>query len=154
MNYQGSLDGKSLRIAVVTARFNDFITERLQAGALDCLKRHGMAQDAIDTVAVPGAFELPLTALTLAETGRYHAVICLGAVIRGDTTHYDYVCNEAAKGIAAAGLKTGIPVIFGVVTTENTEQAISRAGGKSGNKGWDAAMTALEMANLLPHIKA
>ena len=154
MNYQGSLDGKSLRIAVVTARFNDFITERLQAGALDCLKRHGMAEDAVDTVAVPGAFELPLTALTLAETGRYQAVICLGAVIRGDTTHYDYVCNEAAKGIAAAGLKTGIPVIFGVVTTENTEQAISRAGGKSGNKGWDAAMTALEMANLLPHIKA
>jgi len=113
-----------------------------------------VAEDAVDTVAVPGAFELPLAALTLAETGRYHAVICLGAVIRGDTTHYDYVCNEAAKGIAAAGLKTGIPVIFGVVTTENTEQAISRAGGKSGNKGWDAAMTALEMANLLPHIKA
>ena len=154
MNYQGSLDGTSLRIAVVTARFNDFITERLQAGAIDCLKRHGVAEDAVDTVAVPGAFELPLAALTLAETGRYHAVICLGAVIRGDTTHYDYVCNEAAKGIAAAGLKTGIPVIFGVVTTENTEQAISRAGGKSGNKGWDAAMTALEMANLLPHIKA
>ena len=154
MNYQGSLDGTSLRIAVLTARFNDFITERLQAGALDCLKRHGVAEDAVDTVAVPGAFELPLVALTLAETGRYHAVICLGAVIRGDTTHYDYVCNEAAKGIAAAGLKTGIPVIFGVVTTENTEQAISRAGGKSGNKGWDAAMTALEMANLLPHIKA
>ena len=154
MTYRGSLDGAALRIAVVTARFNDFITERLQAGALDCLKRHGMAEDAIDTVAVPGAFELPLTALTLAESGRYHAVICLGAVIRGDTTHYDYVCNEAAKGIAAAGLKTGIPVIFGVVTTENTEQAISRAGGKSGNKGWDAAMTALEMANLLPHIKA
>jgi 6,7-dimethyl-8-ribityllumazine synthase len=154
MNYQGSLDGTSLRIAVVTARFNDFITERLQAGAIDCLKRHGVAEDAVDTVAVPGAFELPLAALALAETGRYHAVICLGAVIRGDTTHYDYVCNEAAKGIAAAGLKTGIPVIFGVVTTENTEQAISRAGGKSGNKGWDAAMTALEMANLLPHIKA
>jgi 6,7-dimethyl-8-ribityllumazine synthase len=154
MTYQGSLNGAALRIAVVTARFNDFITERLQAGALDCLKRHGVADEAIDTVAVPGAFELPLTALTLAETGRYHAVICLGAVIRGDTTHYDYVCNEAAKGIAAAGIKTGIPVIFGVVTTENTEQAISRAGGKSGNKGWDAAMTALEMANLLPHIKA
>ncbi|MEY2867167.1 MAG: 6,7-dimethyl-8-ribityllumazine synthase [Pseudomonadota bacterium] len=154
MNYQGSLDGAALRIAVVTARFNDFITDRLQAGALDCLKRHGVAEDAVDTVAVPGAFELPLAALTLAETGRYHAVICLGAVIRGDTTHYDYVCNEAAKGIAAAGLKTGIPVIFGVVTTENTEQAISRAGGKSGNKGWDAAMTALEMANLLPHINA
>ena len=154
MTYQGSLNGAALRIAVVTARFNDFITERLQAGALDCLKRHGVADDAIVTVAVPGAFELPLTALTLAETGRYHAVICLGAVIRGDTTHYDYVCNEAAKGIAAAGLQTGVPVVFGVVTTENTEQAISRAGGKSGNKGWDAAMTALEMATLLPHIKA
>lgn len=153
MTYQGSLNGAALRIAVVTARFNDFITERLQAGALDGLKRHGVADEAIDTVAVPGAFELPLAALTLAETGRYHAVICLGAVIRGDTTHYDYVCNEAAKGIAAAGLKTGIPVIFGVVTTENTEQAISRAGGKSGNKGWDAALTALEMADLMPQIK-
>jgi 6,7-dimethyl-8-ribityllumazine synthase len=154
MNYQGSLSGQSLRIGIVTARFNDFITERLQAGALDCLQRHGVNSDGIDTVAVPGAFELPLTALSLAKTGKYHAVICLGAVIRGDTTHYDYVCNEAAKGIAAAGLETGVPVIFGVVTTENTEQAISRAGGKSGNKGWDAAMTALEMANLLPQIKA
>lgn len=153
MMYHGSLNGSSLRIAIVTARFNDFITERLQAGALDCLKRHDVSESAIDTIAVPGAFELPLTALNLAKTGKYHAVICLGAVIRGDTTHYDYVCNEAAKGIAAAGLQTGIPVIFGVVTTENTEQAISRAGGKSGNKGWDAAMTALEMANLLPQIK-
>lgn len=154
MIYQGGLNGQSLRIAVVTARFNDFITERLQAGALDCLKRHAVAADAIDCVAVPGAFELPLTALTLAQSGRYQAVICLGAVIRGDTTHYDYVCNEAAKGIAAAGLQTGVPVIFGVVTTENTDQAIARAGGKSGNKGWDAAMTALEMANLLPQISA
>jgi 6,7-dimethyl-8-ribityllumazine synthase len=154
MIYQGGLNGQSLRIAVVTARFNDFITERLQAGALDCLKRHAVATDAIDCVAVPGAFELPLTALTLAQSGRYQAVICLGAVIRGDTTHYDYVCNEAAKGIAAAGLQTGVPVIFGVVTTENTDQAIARAGGKSGNKGWDAAMTALEMANLLPQISA
>lgn len=154
MNYQGSLNGQSLRVAIVTARFNDFITERLQAGALDCLKRHAVSDAAIDTISVPGAFELPLAALSLAKTGKYHAVICLGAVIRGDTTHYDYVCNEAAKGIAAAGLETGVPVIFGVVTTENTEQAISRAGGKSGNKGWDAAMTALEMANLLPQIKA
>jgi 6,7-dimethyl-8-ribityllumazine synthase len=153
MIYQGGLNGQSLRIAIITARFNDFITERLQAGALDCLKRHDVAADAIDCVAVPGAFELPLTALTMAQSGRYQAVICLGAVIRGDTTHYDYVCNEAAKGIAAAGLQTGIPVIFGVVTTENTDQAIARAGGKSGNKGWDAAMTALEMANLLPQIR-
>lgn len=154
MNIQGTLNGQSLRIAVVTARFNDFITERLLGGAQDCLLRHGVAADAIDSVRVPGAFELPLTALKLAQTGNYQAVICLGAVIRGETTHYDYVCNEAAKGIAAAGLQTGVPVVFGVVTTENTEQAIARAGGKSGNKGWDAAMTALEMANLLPQIKA
>jgi 6,7-dimethyl-8-ribityllumazine synthase len=154
MNLQGALNGQSLAVAVVTARFNDFITERLHNGARDCLLRHGVSAEAIDSVWVPGAFELPLTALKLAQTGKYQAVICLGAVIRGDTTHYDYVCNEAAKGIAAAGLQTGVPVIFGVVTTENTEQAIARAGGKSGNKGWDAAMTALEMANLLPQIKA
>lgn len=154
MNIQGGLNGQSLRVAVVTARFNDFITERLHGAARDCLLRHGVDADAIDSVCVPGAFELPLTALKLAQTGKYQAVICLGAVIRGDTTHYDYVCNEAAKGIAAAGLQTGVPVIFGVVTTENTEQAIARAGGKSGNKGWDAAMTALEMANLLPQINS
>jgi 6,7-dimethyl-8-ribityllumazine synthase len=154
MNLQGALNGQSHTVAVVTARFNDFITERLHNGARDCLLRHGVSAEAIDSVWVPGAFELPLTALKLAQTGKYQAVICLGAVIRGDTTHYDYVCNEAAKGIAAAGLQTGVPVIFGVVTTENTEQAIARAGGKSGNKGWDAAMTALEMANLLPQIKA
>lgn len=153
MNIQGALNGQSLRVAVVTARFNEFVTERLHAAARDCLLRHGVDAGAIDSVWVPGAFELPLTALTLAQTGKYQAVICLGAVIRGDTTHYDYVCNEAAKGIAAAGLQTGVPVIFGVLTTENTEQAIARAGGKSGNKGWDAAMTALEMANVLPQIK-
>ncbi len=154
MNLQGTLNGQNLRIAIVTARFNDFITERLLGGAHDCLLRHGVSADAIDSVRVPGAFELPLTALKLAQTGKYQAVICLGAVIRGETTHYDYVCNEAAKGIATAALQTGVPVVFGVVTTENTEQAIARAGGKSGNKGWDAAMTALEMANLLPQIKA
>jgi 6,7-dimethyl-8-ribityllumazine synthase len=153
MIYQGSLNGSSLKFAIVTARFNDFITERLFSGTKDCLLRHQVSEENIDTVSVPGAFELPLAALALAKTGNYHAVICLGAVIRGETTHYDYVCNEAAKGIAAVGLQTGVPVIFGVVTTENTEQAISRAGGKSGNKGWDSAMTALEMANLLPQIK-
>ncbi len=153
MIYQGSLNGSSLRFAIVTASFNDFITERLFNGAKDCLLRHQTSRDNIDCVWVPGAFELPITALKLAKTGKYHAVICLGAVIRGETTHYDYVCNEAAKGIAAAGLQTGVPVIFGVVTTENTDQAISRAGGKSGNKGWDSAMTALEMASLLPQIK-
>lgn len=153
MIYHGSLNGSSLKFAIVTARFNDFITERLLSGAKDCLLRHQVSEENIDFVSVPGAFELPLTALALAKTGKYQAVICLGAVIRGETTHYDYVCNEAAKGIAAIGLQTGVPVIFGVVTTENTEQAISRAGGKSGNKGWDSAMTALEMANLLPQIK-
>lgn len=153
MIYHGSLNGSSLKFAIVTARFNDFITERLLSGAKDCFLRHQVSEENIDTISVPGAFELPLTALQLAKTGKYHAIICLGAVIRGETTHYDYVCNEAAKGIAAAGLQTGVPVIFGVVTTENTEQAISRAGGKSGNKGWDSAMTALEMANLLPQIK-
>ncbi len=153
MIYHGSLNGSSLKFAIVTARFNDFITERLLCGAKDCLLRHQVSDENIDFVSVPGAFELPLTALALAKTGKYQAVICLGAVIRGETTHYDYVCNEAAKGIAAVGLQTGVPVIFGVVTTENTEQAISRAGGKSGNKGWDSAMTALEMANLLPQIK-
>jgi 6,7-dimethyl-8-ribityllumazine synthase len=116
--------------------------------------RHGAADSDIDVLRVPGAFEIPLAAQKLAGRNRYDAIICLGAVIRGDTTHYDYVCNEAAKGIAAAGLQTGVPVIFGVVTTENTDQAIARAGGKSGNKGWDAAMTALEMANLLPQISA
>ena len=162
MIYSGTLNGSALKTAIVVARFNDFITERLHSGARDCLLRHGVAKDCllrhqtpeanIDIVWVPGAFELPLAALALAKSGRYHAVICLGAVIRGETTHYDYVCNEAAKGIAAAGLQTGVPVIFGVVTTENTEQAISRAGGKSGNKGWDSAMTALEMASLLPQI--
>jgi 6,7-dimethyl-8-ribityllumazine synthase len=154
MKIQGSLNGETLRIAVVTARFNDFITDRLQSAAVDCLLRHGVSETDIDTVPVPGAFELPLVALHLAKSGKYAAVICLGAVIRGDTTHYDYVCNEAAKGIAQAGMQSGVPVIFGVVTTENTEQAIARAGGKSGNKGWDAAMTALEMARLMPQIRS
>lgn len=153
MIYQSSLNGGSLKFAIVTARFNDFITERLYSGAKDCLLRHQVSEENIDSVSVPGAFELPITALALAKTGKYQAVICLGAVIRGETTHYDYVCNEAAKGIAHVGMQTGIPVMFGVVTTENTEQAISRAGGKSGNKGWDCAMAALEMASLLPQIK-
>lgn len=153
MIYSGSLDGSALKIAIVVSRFNDFITERLLGGAKDCLLRHGTPEDNIDIVWVPGAFELPLAALQLARSGRYQAMICLGAVIRGETTHYDYVCNEAAKGIASVGLQTGLPVVFGVVTTENTDQAISRAGGKSGNKGWDSAMTALEMASLLPQIK-
>lgn len=153
MIYQGSLNGSTLKIAIVVSRFNDFITDRLLNGARNCLLQHQTADQHIDIVWVPGAFELPMAALSLAKSGKYHAVICLGAVIRGETSHYDYVCNEAAKGIANVGMQTGIPTIFGVVTTENTEQAIARAGGKSGNKGWDCAMAALEMANLLPQIK-
>lgn len=153
MIYQASLNGSQLKMAIVVSRFNDFITERLLSGAKNCLLQHQTAEQNIDIVWVPGAFELPIVAMKLAKSGNYQAVICLGVVIRGETTHYDYVCNEAAKGIANVGMQTGIPVMFGVVTTENTEQAISRAGGKSGNKGWDCAMGALEMANLLPQIK-
>ena len=153
MIYQASLNGSQLKVAIVVSRFNDFITERLLIGAKNCLLQHQTAEENIDIVWVPGAFELPIVAMNLAKSGKYQAVICLGVVIRGETTHYDYVCNEAAKGIANVGMQTGIPAMFGVVTTENTEQAIARAGGKSGNKGWDCAMGALEMANLLPQIK-
>ncbi len=145
---EGSLRGEGLKVAVIVARFNDFFTSRLLEGALNGLKKQGVAENHITIVWVPGAFELPLTAKKLAETKNYQAVICLGAVIRGATTHYDYVCNEAAKGISQAALITGIPVIFGVITTENQEQAMERCGSKSGNKGWDAAMAAIEMANL------
>ncbi len=151
---EGTLNGAGLKIAIVTARFNDFITSKLLEGAVSCLKRHEVKSEDITETWVPGAFELPLVAQTLAESHKYDAVICLGAVIRGATTHYDYVCNEAAKGIAQAGLKTGVPVIFGVVTTETIEQAIERAGTKAGNKGWDAAMASIEMATLLRRIKA
>ncbi len=153
MKIEGSLSAKDLRIAIVTARFNDFITSKLHGGAVDCLKRHDITESNIDEVWVPGAFEIPLAALALAETKKYDAVICLGAVIRGATTHYDYVCSETAKGISHAGLKTGVPVIFGVITTETIEQAIERAGTKAGNKGWDSAMAAIEMANLLRKIQ-
>ncbi|MFP5492409.1 MAG: 6,7-dimethyl-8-ribityllumazine synthase [Bacteriovoracia bacterium] len=154
MTFEGTLSAKGLKVAIVTARFNDFITSKLLEGAIGCLKRHDINVEDITDTWVPGAFELPLIAQTLAETHKYDAVICLGAVIRGATTHYDYVCNEAAKGIAAAGLKTGVPVIFGVVTTETIEQAIERAGTKAGNKGWDAAMAAIEMGTLMRKIKA
>jgi 6,7-dimethyl-8-ribityllumazine synthase len=137
------------RFALVAARFNSTIVEDLVAGALDGLRRHGVADDAIDLVRVPGSFEIPLVAQKLAATGRYAAVICLGAVIRGDTGHYDHVAGEAASGVARAALATGVPVIFGILTCETLEQAINRAGGKSGNKGFDAALTAIEMVNLL-----
>ncbi len=153
MKIEGTLNASKLRVAIVTARFNEFITSKLLAGAHDALLRHDCPASNIDEVWVPGAFELPIAALTLAETHKYDAVICLGAVIRGSTTHYDYVCNEAAKGISHAGLKTGVPVIFGVLTTENIEQAIERAGTKAGNKGWDAGMSAIEMGNLMHKLK-
>lgn len=153
MKIEGSLSASKLKVAIVTARFNEFITSKLLGGAIDALTRHDINPNSIDEVWVPGAFELPLAALTLAESKKYDAVICLGAVIRGSTSHYDYVCNETAKGISHAALKTGVPVIFGVVTTDTIEQAIERAGTKAGNKGWDAGMAAIEMANLMPKLQ-
>ncbi len=153
MKIEGSLNASQLKIAIVTARFNEFITSKLLGGAVDCLKRHEMNPANIDEVWVPGAFEISLAALALAESNKYHAVICLGAVIRGSTSHYDYVCSETAKGISHAALKTGVPVIFGVLTTDTIEQAIERAGTKAGNKGWDAAMAAIEMGNLMPQLR-
>ncbi|MCE4956405.1 6,7-dimethyl-8-ribityllumazine synthase [Macrococcoides caseolyticum] len=147
MNYSAQLTGQGLKIAIVTSRFNHFITDRLTEGAMDTLIRHGVASENIDTFLVPGAFELPFVASKLAQKEKYDAVITLGCVIRGATTHYDYVCNETAKGIAKAG-EYGTPVIFGVVTTESIEQAIERAGTKAGNKGGEAAISAIEMAHL------
>lgn len=149
MMIEGSLSGNNKKIGVVVGRFNEFISGKLLTGALDCLKRHETSLDDVDIAWVPGAFEVPLIAQKMAETKKYDAVICLGAVIRGSTPHFDYVAGEAAKGISQVTLKTGVPVIFGIVTTDTLEQAIERAGTKAGNKGWDAAMTALEMANLV-----
>ncbi len=153
MKIEGTLNASKLKVAIVTARFNEFITSKLLGGAMDALTRHDINPANIDEIWVPGAFEIPLAAQTLAESKKYDAVICLGAVIRGSTSHYDYVCNETAKGISAASLKTGVPVIFGVVTTETIEQAIERAGTKAGNKGWDAGMAAIEMASLMHKLK-
>ena len=150
--YEGQMSGRGLKIAIVVARFNEFITSKLLGGALDVLKRHEVDDENISVAWVPGSFEIPLAAKKFAESKKFDAVICLGAVIRGATTHYDYVCNEVSKGVAAVGLQTEIPVIFGVVTTENIQQAIERAGTKAGNKGSDAAMSAIEMANLLKKI--
>jgi 6,7-dimethyl-8-ribityllumazine synthase len=147
--FEGHLSAAGLRFAIVVSRFNSFITERLLAGAMDALTRTGADAGQIDTVRVPGAWEIPLVAAELARQHRYDAVICLGAVIRGETPHFDYVAGEAAKGIAHAAAETGVPVAFGVLTTNTMEQAIDRAGGKGGNKGFDAAMTAIEMAHLM-----
>ncbi|UDI77984.1 6,7-dimethyl-8-ribityllumazine synthase [Staphylococcus taiwanensis] len=149
MNFEGKLVGTDLKIAVVVSRFNDFITNRLLDGAKDTLIRHGVDENNIDVAYVPGAFEIPLVAKKLAQKDDYDAVITLGCVIRGATTHYDYVCNEVAKGVSKANDATDTPVIFGVVTTESIEQAVERAGTKAGNKGADAAVSAIEMANLL-----
>lgn len=147
--YEGKFDAKDKRFGIVVSRFNSFITERLLEGALDALKRNQVFDDHISIAKVPGAFEIPLIAKKMAESEKFDAVICLGAVIRGETTHYDQICNEVTKGIAQIGLQTEKPVIYGIVTTENVEQAINRAGTKAGNKGYDAAMSALEMADLI-----
>ena len=146
---QGDLSGKGLKFGIVAARFNDFITSRLLDGALDALQRHGVADGDIDVIKVPGAYEIPLTAKMLAQSKKYHAVICLGAVIRGATPHFEYVSAEVSKGVAAVSMESGLPVIFGVLTTDTIEQAIERAGTKSGNKGWHAALSAIEMANVM-----
>ncbi|MFS0553518.1 6,7-dimethyl-8-ribityllumazine synthase [Brevibacillus sp. 179-C9.3 HS] len=146
--FEGHLVGTGLRVGIVAGRFNELIVSKLVGGALDALKRHGVEEEHVDVAWVPGAFEIPLIAKKMAESGRYDAVVTLGAVIRGSTPHFDYVCNETAKGVAALSLSTGIPVIFGVLTTDNIEQAIERAGTKAGNKGWEAAAAAIEMANL------
>lgn len=146
--YEGNLVGTGLKIGIVVGRFNEFITSKLLSGAQDALKRHGVSETDVDVAWVPGAFEVPLIAKKMAESERYDAVIALGTVIRGSTPHFDYVSNEVSKGIAKIGLDTGVPTIFGVLTTDTIEQAIERAGTKAGNKGWEAAVSAIEMANL------
>lgn len=152
-NLEGKLTLNNQRIAIVAGRFNELIVSKLMGGAIDCLKRHGLDEKNITTSWVPGAFELPLAAQALAKTGNFDAIICLGCVIRGATTHYDYVCNESAKGISKVSLDYNLPVMFGVLTTETIEQALERAGTKAGNKGWEVALGAIEMTNLMESIK-
>jgi 6,7-dimethyl-8-ribityllumazine synthase len=152
-NLQGEPKGEGLRIAVALARFNQSVTERLLAGALEALTKHGVADDAIDVATVPGAFELPLCAQRLAATGRYDAIVCLGAVVRGETPHFDFVAGEAARGIGEVGRRHDLPIAFGVLTTDTVEQALARAGGERGNKGYEAAVTALEMVQVLHSIQ-
>ena len=149
---EGMYNAQGMRFGVVVSRFNEFLTSKLLGGALDCLHRHGADEDDITVAWVPGAYELPLVAKKMAESKKYDAIIAIGVVIRGATSHYDYVCNEAAKGIAQASMSTGVPVSFSLVTTENIEQALERAGTKAGNKGADGALTAIEMANLLKQL--
>jgi 6,7-dimethyl-8-ribityllumazine synthase len=147
--YEGKLSGKGMKFALVVGRFNELISTRLYEGAVDCLRRHDVADGDVDSAWVPGAFEMPLVAQRMAKSGKYDAILCLGAVIRGDTPHFQYVAGEAAKGIAKVSMDSGVPVVFGVLTTDTIEQAIERAGAKAGNKGWSAAATAVEMASLL-----
>ncbi len=147
--YEGKLVAEGIKVGIVVARFNEFIGSKLLSGAMDGLTRHNVNKEDIEVAWVPGAFEIPLVASRMAKSGKYDTIICLGAVIRGTTTHYDYVCSEVSKGIAYIGLETGIPVMFGVITTENIEQAIERAGTKAGNKGYDCALSAVEMVNLI-----
>ncbi len=157
MNNINLLEGKvvapeGMKVAIVASRFNEIIVNKLLGGAVDGLVRHGVDEENITAAWVPGAFELPLIAQKMAQTGKYDAVICVGAVIRGDTSHYELVCNEAAKGVAQVTLSTGVPILFGIITTENIEQAIARAGSKAGNKGYDCALSAIEMINLISKI--
>jgi 6,7-dimethyl-8-ribityllumazine synthase len=150
---EGQLSAEGFKFGIIVSRFNDFISSRLVEGAMDALLRHGATEEQVSVIRVPGAFEIPLTAKKLAESGRYDAVICLGAVIRGSTPHFDYVAAEVSKGIAIVSLESRIPVTFGVLTTDNLEQAIERAGSKSGNKGYDGAMAAIEMVNLFKELE-
>lgn len=149
---EGNVIGNGLKVGIVAARFNEFIVSKLIGGAEDALARHGVDTDTVDLAWVPGAFEIPVVAQKMAQSGKYDAVICLGAVIKGSTSHYDFVCAEVSKGIAAVGLNTGVPTLFGILTTDNIEQAIERAGTKAGNKGYDAACSAIEMVNLMKNI--
>lgn len=150
---EGKLEAKGLKFGIVVSRFNEFITSRLLEGALDALIRHGVIETDIEIVRVPGSFEIPLIAKKLAQSGRFHAIICLGTLIRGATPHFDYIAAEVSKGIALVSLETSIPVSFGIITADTIEQAIERAGSKSGNKGWDAALVAIEMAKVMEQLK-
>ncbi|CUS97071.1 6,7-dimethyl-8-ribityllumazine synthase [Candidatus Kryptobacter tengchongensis] len=151
--FEGKLIAQGLKFGIIVSRFNELITSKLLDGAIDCLKRHGAGEEDVEIFYCPGSFEIPLVAKKIAQTGKYNAIICLGAVIRGETPHFDYIASEVSKGIAQVQLETGVPVAFGILTTDDVEQALNRAGIKSGNKGWDAALTAIEMANLLNQIK-
>ncbi len=146
--YEGKLDARGLTFGLIVSRFNNFLTDKLLEGAIDCLKRHGAEESKLSVAYVPGAFEIPYVASRMAKSGNYDAVVCLGALVRGDTPHFDYIANEASKGIARIALETGVPVIYGLVTADTLEQAIERSGTKAGNKGWDAAESAIEMVNL------